>query len=182
MSTAQKVTTAEELLEMPGNGCRYELLEGELREMPPPGLEHGDITELIGYRLMSFVYPNKLGKVYAAETGFRLSTNPDTVRAADVSYLRKERLPSERITGYYDGAPDLAVEVVSPSDRHAHVQEKALSWLDAGVSQVWVVEPESRTVSVYSQGPKVTLLQESDAIEGGDIIPGFSCKVADLFE
>lgn len=182
MSTAQKVTTAEELLEMPDNGCRYELLRGELREMSPTTWDHGDVLLSIGARLRAYVRDHGLGGVAAGDTGFIVSRDPDTVLAPDVAFLRLERLPTERTQGFMEGVPDLAVEIVSPNDRHVEVQRKALAYLRWGVSQVWVVEPESRTVSVYSQGPRVTLLQESDTIEGGDLIPGFSCNVADLFE
>ncbi len=182
MSMAHKVTTAEELLEMSSNDCRYELIRGKLREMSPTTWDHGDVLLSIGSRLREYVRGRGLGGVAAGDTGFIVSRDPDTVLAPDVAFLRREKLPTERMRGFMEGVPDLAVEIVSPNDRHVQVQQKALTYLKWGVSQVWVVEPESRTVSVYSQGPRVTLLQESDTIEGGDLIPGFSCSVTDLFE
>ena len=120
MSTLSKnkLVTAEDLLHLPSDGYRYELFRGKLRQMSLAGEEHGDVAMEIGSRLAQFVRENNLGKVYAAETGFKLTENPDTVRAPDVAFISRESLERQpRTKGYRKGAPDLAAEVVSPNDR-----------------------------------------------------------------
>src|SRR6185295_19153014 len=126
MSTAEQLMTADELLRMPDNGFRYELVKGELRKMAPAGHEQGRVAINFTWRLAQHVETNNLGVVYAAETGFKLAANPDTVRAPDVAFVcrnRREEIKSSQ--GFYPGAPDLAVEAVSPGDTYTEVQEKA---------------------------------------------------------
>ena len=114
-------------------GHRYELVRGELREMPPAGHVHGEIALSIGAELRQFVKENRLGKTYAAETGFKVATSPDHVLAADAAFIRRERAENVgESTGFWPGAPDLAVEVISPRDTYSDVAEKALDWLGAG--------------------------------------------------
>ena len=181
MQTERKLMTAEELLDMPDDSYLYELIEGVLRKMPPPGYDHGRIENLVAFRLTTFVYPRGLGEVLSGDPGFILSRNPDTVRAPDVAFIRKERIPTERMTGYWEGVPDLVMEVVSPSDRHSDVQQKALQWIDAGVPLVWTVDAKTRSVQVYAGRSEVRLLREDDEIDGGEVIPGFRCKVSEFF-
>jgi Uma2 family endonuclease len=177
-----KPVTADELLRMPDDGFRYELVKGELRKMPPAGHHHGEIVALIAYLLMHHVKTHSLGKVYAAETGFKLAENPDTVRAPDVAFIGRERLGrAGSATGYWPGAPDLAVEVVSPNDAHTEVMEKALQWLEAGARMVLVVEPAARTVTVYRSLDKIRILTEGDTLEASDVVPGWKLRVAELF-
>ncbi|MGH3147736.1 MAG: Uma2 family endonuclease, partial [Rubrobacter sp.] len=141
---------SEELLVMPHDGFRYELVRGELRKMPPAGSEHGYVAINVGTSLKSHVRANELGRVYAAETGFKLASDPDTVRAPDAAFVSRERVDKAgRVAGFWPGAPDLAVEVISPCDTHAQVVEKALAWLDAGCRMVLAADPERRTVTVY---------------------------------
>ena len=127
MSVATRIVTAEELARMPDDGCRYELVRGELKQMPPSGGPHGNVANEVSWSLTSHVKAHQLGIVFAAETGFRLSSNPDTVRAPDCAFVSRERI--ERIgipEGYWPGAPDLAIEVVSPGDSFTEVEEKVM--------------------------------------------------------
>jgi len=174
--------TAEELLRKPDDGFRYELVRGELRKMPPAGSEHGYIAMRLGSRLGRHVEANDLGRVYAAETGFKLTSDPDTVRAPDAAFIGRERVEEAgRVEGYWPGAPDLAVEVVSPGDTHTEVVEKALAWLGAGSRMVLVVDPGQRTATVYRSLDDIRILTEGDAIDGADVVPGWRLPVAELF-
>ncbi len=176
-------TTAEDLTSMPEDGRRRELVNGKIIEMAPAGFEHGDVAAGIGAELRTHVHGNGLGRVLAAETGFLLSRSPDTVRAADAAFVAADRLPPpDRRAGFLEMAPDLAVEVVSPSDRAGAVLAKATAWLDAGSRAVWVVYPAARTVAVHSPGGHVQLLAGTDVVSGGDVVPGFEITVAALFD
>ena len=183
MTTRTRPVTAEELLEKPEDGFRYELVRGELRRMAPAGNVHGYIAANLLGPLQGYVRANKLGRVYAAETGFRLSSDPDTVRAPDVAFVSSGRLGEVgEVSGYWPGAPDLAVEVVSPSDTHTEVTEKSLAWLDAGCRVVLAVDPSQRTVTVYRSREDIRILTDQDTIDGGDVVPGFGLPVAELFD
>jgi Uma2 family endonuclease len=150
--------------------------------MPPAGSEHGALGMKFGFALGQVVYPNNLGELFNSDTGFRIASNPDTVRAADLAFIRRERIPESGLPqGFWPGAPDLAVEVISPSDRYTEVQEKAGHWLDAGTRMVIVIDPRIRTVMVYSSSGEAVRLTESGVIDGGDVVPGFSYPVAELF-
>lgn len=185
MTTETRQITAEDLLRMPDDGFRYELVKGELRKMPPAGNEHGYLAGEVLAELRSYVKVNNLGRTYAAETGFRISSNPDTVRAPDAAFVRRERVEAAgRVTGYWPGAPDLAVEVVSPNDTYAQVTEKALAWLEAGSLMVLVLDPGEarRTVTVYRSPEDIRVLSEKDTINGADVVPGWKLPIAELFE
>lgn len=167
---------------MPEDGSRYEVVKGELRKMPPAGSEHGYIAINIGTSLNSHVRANRLGRVYAAETGFKLTSEPDTVRAPDAAFVSRARVEKMgRIAGFWPGAPDLAVEVVSPGDTHAQVVEKALAWLEAGCRMVLVADPERRTVTSYRSLDDIHILTEGSAIAGADVVPGWELPVAEIF-
>ena len=183
MSTTEtKLMTADELFEMPDDGFRYELIEGELRRMSPAGHKHGEVAMNIAGPLHSHVKHNKLGKVYAAETGFQLKSKPDTVRAPDVAFVRQERAQrAAKAKGYWIGAPDLAVEVTSPGDPVREVEEKVAEWLEAGTRMVWVVSPKLKTVTVYRSLTDIITLTEKDTLEGGDVVPGFQIAIAEIF-
>jgi len=180
MVTAEKWMTAEDLLQLSSKG-RYELVKGALIEMTPPGYEHGEITNRFNYRLTHHVIQNDLGVVLAAETGFRLSRDPDTVRAPDIAFVSKARRPVIPPTGYADFAPDLVVEVVSPNDDPDEIQGKVRDWLEAGVRVVLVVYPRSHQIAIYRSLREVTVLTEADSLVLSDVLPGFSCPVADVF-
>ncbi len=180
MITAEKLMTAEELLRLSSQG-RYELVKGVLVEMTPPGYEHGKVANRFNYRLTHHVIQNGLGEVVAAETGFRLARDPDTVRAADIAFVSEARRPAIPPTGYAEFAPDLVVEVVSPHDNPDEIQSKVTDWLEAGVRLVLVMYPRSRQVAVYRSLREVIVLTEADTFSAPDLLPGFSCPVADIF-
>ena len=182
MTTTLQRSTASELYEMPDDGFRYELVKGELRKMSPAGSEHGAIIVNVTLLLGQHVKANNLGVCFGAETGFKIASDPDTVRAPDVAFVRRERVPESGITKkFWPGAPDLAVEVLSPGDTYEEVDEKVEDWLDAGARAVWVVNPKRRSVSVYRSMTDVARLSEADELEGGEVVPGFRCKVSELF-
>lgn len=182
MATLVKEITAEELLRLPEDGFRYELVKGELRKMSPAGQKHGRIVMRVSTPLSTFVWENGLGEVFAAETGFKLSADPDTVRAPDVAFVRRERLAeTEDVEGFFPGAPDLAVEVISPSDSYSAVEERVQDWLNAGTRMVIVVEPQTRLVKVYRSREDVTILTEKDTLSGGDVLPGWQLPVREIF-
>jgi len=181
-ATLTKPVTAAELLEMQDDGHRYELVKGELRMAPPPGSEHGEVTMNLAGPLYQHVKKNNLGVVYAAETGFKLESNPDTVRAPDIAFVRIERVQETgRLAGYMSGAPDLAVEVLSPSDRVSRVEEKVAEWLEGGARMVWVVSPKLHTVTVYRSLTDIVTITEKDKLDGADVVPGFQMNVAEIF-
>lgn len=182
MATAQKRMTAAELLRLPKNGRRYELVEGELQAMTPAGGRHGRIAARLTGSLQQYVAANGLGEVFAAETGFKLAENPDTVRAPDVAFVRRERVEAIGDSeGYWPGAPDLAVEVISPYDLYTEVEETVGAWLEAGARMVVVVNPRRQTVTVHRSRTQVHLLTESDTLDGADVVPGWRLPMATLF-
>jgi len=183
MSTELQIMTADELLARPDDGFVYELIKGELvKESPPPGHEHGLVTMKIAGPLYEFVKKNRLGNVYAAETGFLLEQNPDSVRGADVSFVRRERIEKAgRVRGYWVGPPDLAVEVNSPNDTVRRIEGKVAQWLEAGTSMVWVVSPRLHTITVYRSLTDVRLITENDILDGGNVVPGFAINVGEIF-
>ena len=169
MSTTTLVT-ADQLLHMPKDGYRYQLVAGELQRMTPAGWRHGDIGNRLQVSLGAYVRSNGLGKVFMAETGFLLSRDPDTVRAPDISFIHKDHLPSPLPEeAYWPGVPDLAVEVVSPGDTFRELDEKVQAWLDAGAKLVWVVNPKWRSVSVYRSVADIKILTENDQLTGEDV-------------
>ena len=176
-----KLTTADELLAMPDDGWRYELIEGVLVRMSPSAPEPGTIASVIVARLVVFVEPRGLGRVFTAEAGFVLARDPDTVVAPDVAFTRAECLPPRREWRHFLPPPDLAVEVVSPSDRGTNVADKVARYLAAGVPLVWIFWPDPRTVSVHAPGREAITLGEGDELDGEDVLPGFRLPVADVF-
>lgn len=174
------VTTAEQLLTLHEPGCRHELVRGEVRRMSPAGHWHGAIAARIAALLDTFLRKHELGLAFGAETGFVLARDPDTVRAPDAAFVRAERvLPPG--PGYFAGPPDLAVEVISPTDTFSEVHAKALAWLDHGARAVWLVDPTAHTVTVLHARDSVRVLAETDELSGGDVLPGFACAVRELF-
>ncbi|MFH1923166.1 MAG: Uma2 family endonuclease, partial [Planctomycetota bacterium] len=174
------ITTADQLLQTPGLG-RCELLCGKLVVMAPAGFEHGRIVANITGALVVYIEQEKLGVVAGAETGFQIANDPDTVRAPDVAFIRAERVPPAPTPGFFQGAPDLAVEVLSPSDRAGELLAKVHDWLSAGCLAVWVVDPGACTVSVYRSRDEAVVWSVSDELTGDHIVPGFSLPVAEIF-
>jgi Uma2 family endonuclease len=182
MSIAARLVTADELFRMPEDSWRYELIEGELRRMTPAGSEHGFLSVEIAYRLAEYVRKSGAGCVFGAETGFRLGINPDTVLAPDASFIRQTRVDAVGIPeGFFPEAPALAVEIVSRHDVVSEVDSKAKQWLKFGAELVWVIHPAGRTITVYKSSQEIRLLASGDMLDGEAVLPGFTCKVADLF-
>ena len=182
MATKSGLVTAQELWDLPEDGYRYELVRGELIKMAPAGAEHGDIGAVVLGDLIYHVRANSLGKVYNAETGFLIGADPDYVRAPDVAFVRQERVEAAgRVTGYFPGAPDLAIEVISPNDRYSDVEEKVADWLAAGTSMVVLLNPRNHTASVRLPGQSPVILTEQDTLDGGEVVPGWRMAVKEIF-
>ena len=182
MDVVRQQVTADELLHMPDDGFRYEIVRGELRRMTPAGNVHGRVAMNVGTALNNHVKSHNLGTVYAAETGFRLATDPDTVRAPDVAFVSRDRVEAVgEVEGFWPEAPQLAVEVISPGDSYADVEEKVFDWLDAGTKMVVVINPRQRSATVYKSPTDITALSEADALDGGDVVPGFELPVREIF-
>lgn len=182
MSTSTRLMTAEELWNLPKDGFRYELVEGELKKMSPSGTKHGAVVFNLSSLLGPYLRANNLGQGFGAETGFKIASDPDTVRAPDIAFVRRERIPSAGVPeNFWPIAPDLVVEVVSPGDTFQEVEDKVGQWLAAGTSMVWVVNPKRRSVSVYRSMTDVKRLSEADELDGGDVVPGFRCGVSEIF-
>ncbi len=183
MSIETAAISAAELLKMPRTGRQYELVRGELKTMSPAGFEHGCLVANITEPLRRFVRQNKLGVVVGAETGFWLARDPDTVRAPDVAFVARHRVPpaTER-QSYFSGAPDLAVEIISPHDTLYEVEEKVAAWLDAGCGEVWVVNPKRQTLAVHKANEAISVLHASEQLVGSGLLPGFSLSITAIFE
>lgn len=182
MSTTIQPMTGEDLLRRPDDGFRYELVRGELRKTSPAGHKHGRIAGNITASLGPHVVVNKLGRVYVADTGFLISCDPDTVRAPDVAFVSQSRLEEAGdVDGYWPGAPDLVVEVISPSDIYTEVDEKVSEWLAAGARMVVVVNPRKPSVTVYRSLTDIAVLTQDDTLDGGVVVPGWTMSVRDIF-
>lgn len=180
MTTIEGITTAEQLLKAPGLG-RCELVRGELIMMSPGGFEHGCITMKIAAPLANFVQQNRLGLVAGAETGFIIARDPDTVRAPDVAFVRAGRVPETAVQGFFEGAADLAVEVLSPDDRASQLMANVQDWLEGGCGRVWVVDPRTRTVTVYRSRSEITVSGPSETLSDEELLPGFCLPVCEIF-
>jgi Uma2 family endonuclease len=178
MSVDIRLMTADELLAMPKDGMQHELVNGELITMVPAGYRHGTVGGDIHGHLWNYVRAQRLGKVTTSETGYILSRNPDTVRCPDVAFVRTERDVDER--GLFAGAPDLAVEVMSPNDRFSDVVAKVAEYLRAGTSVVIVVDPQKQVAWSYSESEQRTFTI-CDALEAPDVLPGWSLPLRELF-
>lgn len=171
--------TAEDLLNLPDDGNRHELVKGELLTMPVPKLLHGFVTTNLSALLYNHVRANNLG-VVVGESGFQLESDPDTVLGPDVGFVARDRIGAIP-DSFYSGAPDLAVEVLSPGDRKSKVERKTALWLDLGAKSVWNVDPRKRTVEVHHANDERKLFHESDELVD-DTVPGFRVAVAKIFE
>lgn len=173
--------TAEDLWGVGDEGHRYDLIRGELRRMAPTGGEHGEIGVTTGALLWTHARSRNLGTVCRV-SGFILARNPDTLLAPDVSFVRADRLlPHEERISFLELAPDLAVEVNSPSERPSDVPSKVEIYLTAGVRMVLVVEPRPKTITVHTPDQSPRVLQENNDLDGGDVLPGFRVPVAEIF-
>ena len=179
MSLDTQITTAEQLLA--ANLPRCELIGGEIVMMSPAGFDHGRFASKIVGALENHVAPRGLGVVTTAEAGFQIAHDPDTVRVPDVAFVRADRIPSGGVRGFFQGVPDLAVEVISPTDRASEVAATVQTWLQAGCSMVWVVDPENRSVTVHRSRKEIAVLTASDLLQGADVLPEFSISVGLIF-
>ena len=181
--TKTKPLTAADLLRLYSEGVRGELIRGEFCETMPSGQEHGEIAAHLCYLLISFVKPRRLGRVMASDAGVWLERDPDTVREPDVAFIAADKMPpGDPVRGYAEAVPNLVVEIASPSDSAREVRDKARMWLSFGVRIVWVVYPAERAVELHTVDGGRRMLTENDALDGGDVLPGFSCRVSDIFD
>jgi Uma2 family endonuclease len=180
MASIDHITTADQLFSASHLG-RSELVLGELIMMSPAGFEHGRVVTAITRPLANFVYEHSLGVVTGAETGFRIASDPDTVRAPDVGFVVRARLPEVKTTGYFPGPPDLAVEVLSPNDRPQDVAAKVQQWLDTGTQVVWLTDPAAQTVTIHRNNTAPQLLANRETVTAEEVLPGFSLAVGEIF-
>lgn len=169
--------TADELLRRPSDGWRYELVQGELRKMSPSGARHGRVAAEIVGSLIAHMKRQRTGAVYSSETGFRISRQPDTVRAPDAAFVRSERVTDT--AGFFEGPPDVAFEVISPGDTYTEIEEKTLQWLRAGTTVVIVVDPRTKTARMHRTGSASNV---EAVIEIEDVIPGWRLPLSELFD
>lgn len=162
-------------------GKQVELVRGRLVVREPPGTWHGVIAANLTAQLSNFVRPRSLGVVCAQDTGFKIASDPDTVRAPDVAFIGRDRVSLIPRRGYAELAPDLVAEVLSPDDSLSEVLAKVADWFAGGTKLVWLVDPRRSQVHVYRQDGRISLLRESDSLDGEDVVPGFSCPLPDVF-
>ena len=181
-ATSTALMTAEELMELPRGYYRAELINGELKTMPLPKLPHGRVATHLGVSLAQFVVKNELGEVYIGDVGFQLTWNPDTVVGPDISFVSKERLGrAGDVKGYWQGPPDLAVEVFSPGYRPGKVSKRISRLFSFGTKQVWIVDLKHSTVVVYRSESDITTFSGSDYLEAQDLFPGFRISLDKIF-
>lgn len=173
--------TAEQLERVDIPGKSTELIRGRLIVNEPPGTYHGQISARLLLRLGAWVETHQLGEVFGQDTGFRIASNPDTVRAPDVAFVASDRLSLVRRRGYAAFAPDLVAEVQSPDDRPGEVVAKIGDWLIAGVKLAWVIDPERRAAHVHRPDGSLSLIDIDGALDGESLLPGFCCSLKDLF-
>jgi Uma2 family endonuclease len=182
MATTAQLVTADDLFEM-GEDAPYELIRGVLREVTPTTGMHGWVIMEFARRLGNFVVERRMGRLYGGETGFVIEVGPDTVLAPDLAFVRRERIPSpkEHRRGFMPVIPDLVVEVISPSNRRAEIEEKTNLYLSAGVELLWWFDPIRETVAVHRPHADRQVLTEEHALDGGIVLPGFQIPVAEIF-
>ncbi len=183
MTTAKKLLTADDLLAMPDDGKWYELVRGELIEMPPPSFMHMVVTGNIGWLMATFNRQNNLGFVDGPEAAAYIERGPDTVRAADYALIARDRIPDPPPRrGYVFGLiPDLVVEVVSPGNSVAEAQRRARMWLDAGVRLVLTAYVQTSEIHAHHDDGAVYVFGIADTLTCEPVLPGFSCPIADIF-
>jgi Uma2 family endonuclease len=182
MPAHPRLVTAGEFAKIPDDDHRYELVEGRVIRMSPPGSKHAVTTTRVAILLGQFVDSHRLGVVMSTG-GFWLATNPDTVREPDIAFVRRDRVPPTGVPdGFWPGEPDLAVEIRSPGDRASEICAKVDNYLTRGVRLVWVVDPKKKTVTAYKQDCPPETLGVDDVLDAREVVPGFSCPVRRVFE
>ena len=183
MTTQTELLTANDLLRLYSTGVTGELIRGVLCRTVPAGGEHGEIVMNLGVAMGNVVKSRRLGRLAGSDSGVLIERNPDTVREPDLAFISAERLPLDiRVTGYYETIPDIVVEVTSPTDSRREVNDKSRMWHSHGVRLVWAVHTNPRSVDVHREDGSIVTLSEDDMLDGGDVLPGFTCKVRDIFE
>ncbi len=174
------LVTAEEIQRISLPGKVTELVRGRLIVREPPGTHHGAIAANLAYYLSDFVRRHGSGAIFAQDTGFKIASDPDSVRAPDVAFVARERTGLIRSRGYAELAPDLLAEILSPDDRPAEVLAKVADWLAAGTKIVWVIDPDRREARVYRRDGTLTVLGSEASLEGEDVLPGFTSPLRDV--
>ncbi|HEY9661707.1 MAG TPA: Uma2 family endonuclease [Allocoleopsis sp.] len=180
-ASERKIWTDEEFMALADGDSHYELVDGELVDMGNSGMEHGNIGTFLGGALEFYVRPKKLGVTCDSSTAFTMKTG--NKRSPDVSFIAKTRLQGlKRLPkGFFQGAPDLAVEVISPSNTFEEIHNKLVEYFENGCQLAWVINPDEQSVLVYRQPQPDRLLKTGDRLDGEEVIPGFSLAVAELF-
>lgn len=181
MATATDLITVEQFEQM-SSDLRTELIDGEIVEMSPNGTTHGIIERKIGQALGVFSDESKSGMVMTGDNGYILETNPDVVRCPDVSFVRNARIPKPLPTGFFPGPPDIAVEVLSPSDKASDIAEKIEQWLRAGTIAVWIADPKSKITTIHTLEENKVVGRQVDSFTNEDLLPGFDLSAEKLFE
>jgi len=181
MAVEEKLITADDLWALSGKNQKFELVRGTLVEMTPTGEAHMVIAAWLTYLITGYVEAHDLGQVTASEGGFILSTDPDTVRAPDIGFIARARLSAPTSERYFPGAPDLAVEVISPGDTASDIHDKVIDYLQAGTRLVWVIYPRSKTVAVYRANAEGHIFDISGVLDGNAVLPGFQLPVQEIF-
>ena len=177
MTASEKLMTAEELARTSIPDKQVELIRGRLVVREPPSTHHGAVAGNVAYELSVFVREKKLGQVFPQDTGFKIASDPDTVRGPDVAFVSKERLDRIPEEGYADLVPDLVVEVVSPGDRPGEVLAKIGDWLEACARCSWLIDPRRREARISNADGSVSVTGEGGSLDGGDVLPGFTCPL-----
>ena len=180
MTAKPKLMTAEDLLLLPDDGMQRELIRGVLTEDMPPGYEHGVVEARIARLFANYTEENDYGEVLSGDSGFLLERSPDTVRGPDVAWVAPGRLPGP-VAGYAELAPELVVEVKSPSNSNREMTDRAMMWLHSGSRMVLVADPRPATLTLYLPGQPPQVLSESDVFDGADVLPGFTAPVWSFF-
>ncbi|MGH7680251.1 MAG: Uma2 family endonuclease [Gemmatimonadaceae bacterium] len=177
-----ELMTADDLLTVDLPGKSTELVRGKLIVREPPSTYHGRVQGTLHILVGSFVRAHQLGAVFGQDTGFKIGSDPDTVRAPDLAFVRRDRLAQIASRGYAALAPDFVAEILSPDDRPGEVLTKVGEWLEAGVALVWVIDPDRRTANVYRADGSTTTVPSSADLDGETVLPGFSCRLSELFD
>ncbi|MHB8574000.1 MAG: Uma2 family endonuclease [Dehalococcoidia bacterium] len=183
MTTEKTLYTIDDLYHLPDDGHRYELLDGELVEMAPANYGHGEVMHNIDYLLTAHVRPRRLGRILVGDPGVILGHDPDRVRAPDVAFFARGRFPDGRLPATFsDVVPDLVVEIISPGDRAAAMQQKTEEWLRAGVRLVLNVYPDTRTVQAIPRPDTARAYHDGEAVSLAPVLPDFSLAVTEIFD
>lgn len=176
-----KPITSDDLLAMPDDGYVYELFRGDLVREPPPGYMHGAYESRLVELLGAHVRKHHLGQVFSGDAGFTLERSPDTTLAPDVAFVSRERWEKQgEAPGYWPGAPDLAIEILSPFNTGLEIGLKVRTYLAAGARLVWVIDPKTRTATVWKPGALPRQIPATGVLDGEDVVPGFRCTVQDI--